>query len=99
MESVLEESEPISPNIPVKQIISDLQWPGGIIWNSVESEEQESTTWTRMISSGVETWRAPFTTDPDSARVRLMVQQYQQQTFRDSNGLFGDLSIYIRKML
>jgi hypothetical protein len=41
--------------------------------------------------------RSPFTTDPDSSRVRNMVRHYLQQPFLDDDGHFGDLTIYIRK--
>lgn len=87
----------VNPNIPVKQIIADVQWPGGMIWNTVEPEGQEMTTWTKIIMSNRETWLAPFTTDPDSPRVRHMVQQYSQEAFQDVDKRFGDLTIYIRK--
>ncbi|KIM93545.1 hypothetical protein OIDMADRAFT_21506 [Oidiodendron maius Zn] len=87
----------INPNIPVKQIITDIQWPGGMIWNTVEPEGQERTTWTKIIMSNREAWLAPFTTDPDSPRVRHMVQQYSQEAFQDVDKRFGDLTIYIRK--
>lgn len=59
-----------------------------MIWDTVESEEQETTTWTKKIVSGTESWVAPFTTDPDSSRVRLMLQQYLQETFQDNDKHF-----------
>jgi hypothetical protein len=35
----------ISPNIPIKQIITDLQPPGAMIWDTVLSEAQERELW------------------------------------------------------
>lgn len=87
----------VSPNVPVKQIVTDVQRPGGMIWDTVKSEGEESTKWAKNILSDVETWVAPFTTDPDSSRVRTLVQQYQQERFQDHDGQFGDLTIYLRK--
>lgn len=39
---------------------------------------------------------SPFTTDPDSMRVRSMVKKYSQETLQDPNEYFGDLTIYMR---
>jgi hypothetical protein len=38
----------------------------------------------------------PFTTDPDSVRVRRMVRDYTSVPLRDSNEYFGDMTIYVR---
>ncbi|KAL4974118.1 hypothetical protein BDW66DRAFT_92205 [Aspergillus desertorum] len=85
----------VSPNVPVKQIVADVQWPGAMIWNTVAEEEQEAR-WEKKLRDGEEFWVVPFTTDPDSQRVRDMVQHYTSVPLRDSNEFFGDLTIYVR---
>ncbi|KAF7546005.1 hypothetical protein G7Z17_g8748 [Cylindrodendrum hubeiense] len=89
----------VSPNVPVKQIIADLARPAIIIWNRVTPAEEDTTEWTKETfgPEGVETWLSPYGTDPDSARVRSMVQsQYALFPFpTDEN--FPDVEIYIRK--
>lgn len=38
----------------------------------------------------------PFTTDPDSQRVRKMAQHYTSVPLHDSDEYLGDLAIYVR---
>ncbi|KAI9376436.1 hypothetical protein BJX61DRAFT_530850 [Aspergillus egyptiacus] len=85
----------VSPNVPVKQVVADVQWPGGMIWNTVSLVEKEAR-WEKKVRDGEEYWVFPFTTDPDSQRVRKMVQHYTTVPLRDSNEYFGDLTIYAR---
>ncbi|KAL4816063.1 hypothetical protein BDW67DRAFT_185204 [Aspergillus spinulosporus] len=85
----------VSPNVPVKQIVADVQWPGAMIWNTVAEEEREAR-WEKKVRDREEFWVVPFTTDPDSQRVRDMVQNYTSMPLRDSNEYFGDLTIYVR---
>ncbi|KAL4930382.1 SRR1 family protein [Aspergillus undulatus] len=85
----------VSPNVPVKQIVADVAWPGAMIWNTVAREE-EVTQWEKKERDGEEFWVVPFTTDPDSPRVRDMVQHYASVPLRDSDEYFGDLTIYVR---
>lgn len=40
----------VSPNVPVKQIIADVQWPAAMLWNPVKPEEEEKTEWKRITS-------------------------------------------------
>jgi hypothetical protein len=48
---------------------------------------------------GVGDMSSEYCTDPDSSRVRTIIQQYQQEKFQctGSEKHFGDLTIYIRK--
>ncbi|KAL3469427.1 hypothetical protein BJX99DRAFT_241333 [Aspergillus californicus] len=85
----------VSPNVPVKQIVADVQWPGAMVWNTVSLEEAEAQ-WEKQERDGEEFWVVPFTTDPDSERIRTMVQNYSCVSLRDSDEYFGDLSIYVR---
>ncbi|KAL4994828.1 hypothetical protein BDV10DRAFT_197164 [Aspergillus recurvatus] len=48
----------VSPNIPVKQIIADVQWPGAMIWNTVVEEEKEAR-WEKKVRDGEEFWIVP----------------------------------------
>ncbi|RFU24346.1 hypothetical protein B7463_g11992, partial [Scytalidium lignicola] len=91
----------ISPNVPVKQIVADVQWPAAMMWNTVTSEEiEEKKEWKKEIFDDDEservTWVSPFSTDPDSLRVRSMVEHYQPYELPDSNDHFGDLTIYLK---
>ncbi|KAL4805328.1 hypothetical protein BDV18DRAFT_18199 [Aspergillus unguis] len=83
----------VSPNVPVKQVVADVQWPAAMIWNTVYPEKKEAR-WEKKVRDGEEFWVVPFTTDPDSQRVRSMVQHYTSMPLRDSNEYFGDLTIY-----
>jgi hypothetical protein len=72
---------------PVKQIIADVQYPGAMLWHTVLPEAHDELEW-------------PQPADPDSSRVRTMIQHYHQETFPRSQEIFGcrtDLSIYVRK--
>ncbi|KAL3492343.1 hypothetical protein BJX62DRAFT_203230 [Aspergillus germanicus] len=86
----------VSPNVPVKQVVADVCWPAAMIWNTVMPEEKENVRWEKQVRGGEEFWVVPFTTDPDSARVRRMVREYTSVPLRDSNEYFGDLTIYAR---
>ncbi|KAL3462077.1 hypothetical protein BJX64DRAFT_259570 [Aspergillus heterothallicus] len=86
----------VSPNVPVKQVVADVCWPAAMIWNTVTPEEAENMRWEKQVRGGEEFWVVPFTTDPDSARVRRMVQEYTSVPLKDSNEYFGDLTVYVR---
>ncbi|KAL2844466.1 hypothetical protein BJX68DRAFT_243046 [Aspergillus pseudodeflectus] len=86
----------VSPNVPVKQVVADVCWPAAMIWNTVMPEEKENVRWEKQVRGGEEFWVVPFTTDPDSARVRRMVREYTSVPLRDSNEYFGDMTIYVR---
>ncbi|KAL4882432.1 hypothetical protein BJY04DRAFT_41217 [Aspergillus karnatakaensis] len=85
----------VSPNVPVKQVVADVCWPAAMIWNTVSLEEKESQ-WEKKVRDGEEFWVVPFTTDPDSTRVRDMVTGYTSVALKDSDEFFGDLTIYAR---
>ncbi|KAL4790171.1 hypothetical protein BDV19DRAFT_382527 [Aspergillus venezuelensis] len=85
----------VSPNVPVKQIVADVAWPGVMVWNTVSLEEKEAQ-WEKKVRDGEEYWVVPFTTDPDSQRVRDMVSRYTSVPLKDSDEYFGDLTIYVR---
>ncbi|KAH7133816.1 hypothetical protein EDB81DRAFT_859313 [Dactylonectria macrodidyma] len=90
----------VSPNIPVKQIITDLARPAIMVWNRVRPEKPGKTEWTkqRYGSDGGFMWMSPHSTDPDSPRVRDMVEkEYLRLPFPNDQERMGDLEIYVRK--
>lgn len=46
----------LNPNVPVKQIIADLQWPAAMLWNTVKPETSEKHEWRREMRGGEEVW-------------------------------------------
>ncbi|KKK23058.1 hypothetical protein ARAM_004828 [Aspergillus rambellii] len=86
----------VSPNIPVKQVVVDVQWPAAMIWNTVNPEENENSRWEKQMRNGEEFWVVPYTTDPDSKRVRKMVEHYTSVSLCDLDEYFGDLTIYVK---
>ncbi|PWY77016.1 hypothetical protein BO70DRAFT_339585 [Aspergillus heteromorphus CBS 117.55] len=85
----------VCPNVPVKQIVADVQWPGAMIWNTV-CEGEETKQWRKRLSSGEEFWLGPLITDPDSPRVCDMVRHYNKMPLYDPEDYFGDLTIYVK---
>ncbi|EAW11002.1 SRR1 family protein [Aspergillus clavatus NRRL 1] len=86
----------VSPNVPVKQIVADVQWPAAMLWNTVRPCEPDVAKWQKRVKNGEITWVCPYTTDPDSSRVRRMVGHYEQATVFDTEDWFGDLTLYMR---
>jgi hypothetical protein len=46
----------VSPNVPVKQIIADVQWPAAMIWNTVRPSEPDVAVWEQRVKNGQITW-------------------------------------------
>ncbi|KAF9895186.1 hypothetical protein FE257_000088 [Aspergillus nanangensis] len=87
----------VSPNVPVKQIVVDGRWPAAMVWNTVMPAEKDRKQWVKIMEkNGDETWTSPFTTDPDSRRVRKMIMQYAQAQLHDPHEYLGDLTIYTK---
>jgi hypothetical protein len=40
----------VAPNIAVRQIVADLQWPAAMLWNTVGSMDIEMETWDKVLS-------------------------------------------------
>jgi hypothetical protein len=69
------------------ETIADVQYPGAMLWHTLLPEAHDELAW-------------PQHADPDSSRVRTMIQHYHQETFPRSQEIFScrtDLSIYVRK--
>ncbi|KAI9045884.1 SRR1 family protein [Aspergillus affinis] len=87
----------VSPNVPVRQIVADVQWPAAMVWNTVALVEKETEGWVKnVVENGKVRWLSPFTTDPDCARVRNMIKGYASATLDDANDFFGDMTIYMK---
>ncbi|EYE94765.1 uncharacterized protein EURHEDRAFT_412584 [Aspergillus ruber CBS 135680] len=86
----------IHPNVPVRQVIADLQYPAAMLWNTVE--EPVKREWEQKImDDGDVTWIFPYSTDPVSSRVVRMTEQYDQLPFDDADDWFGKLTWYVMK--
>ncbi|PGG96705.1 hypothetical protein AJ79_09475 [Helicocarpus griseus UAMH5409] len=71
-----------APNVPVRQIVCDIARPALIIWDTVKPEKKTDIV----------------TTDPDSNRLREMVNDsYDMFEFQDYERRFGNVAIYIRR--
>lgn len=44
----------VSPNVPVKQIVTDVQWPAAMIWNTVALVEKEPEPWVKNVEENGE---------------------------------------------
>jgi len=40
----------VAPNVCVRQIVADLQWPGAMLWNTVQSAGIEKEKWDKTLS-------------------------------------------------
>ncbi|KAF5865095.1 hypothetical protein ETB97_005336 [Aspergillus alliaceus] len=62
----------VSPNVPVKQIVTDLQSPAAMVWNTVNPSDNDKYWIKRVGKDGNVGWTCPFTTDPDSGRMSIL---------------------------
>jgi hypothetical protein len=46
----------VNPNVPVKQIIADVQRPVAMLWNTVQPERGEKMEWPKEVIDGRESW-------------------------------------------
>ncbi|OQD86524.1 hypothetical protein PENANT_c007G00930 [Penicillium antarcticum] len=74
----------IAPNVSVKEIIADLARPAIVIW-------------CRVTEKDYITKEEGSLTDPDSPRVRKMLEGYDIHEFGPDTTLFSDIAVYIRK--
>ncbi|KAJ5757611.1 uncharacterized protein N7511_006305 [Penicillium nucicola] len=74
----------IAPNVPVKEILADLARPAIFIW-------------CRVTEKNYITKEEGSLTDPDSPRVRKMLEEYDIHEFGPDTTLFSDIAVYIRK--
>ncbi|PYH29373.1 SRR1 family protein [Aspergillus neoniger CBS 115656] len=79
----------VGPDVPVRQIVADVQWPAAMVWNSPLSEVQ--------INRGMYWARSPMEADPDSERVGSMLRNYDGAQLDDQADYFGELTVYARR--
>ncbi|KAL9066406.1 MAG: hypothetical protein Q9157_007151 [Trypethelium eluteriae] len=48
----------ISPNVPVKQVIADIQWPAAMVCNTVKEGGEEKKKWEEFLDNDREIWIA-----------------------------------------
>ncbi|KAJ5121427.1 uncharacterized protein N7515_009388 [Penicillium bovifimosum] len=71
----------IAPNVPVKEIIADIARPAVVIWFRVKAESNDEGG----------------DTDPDSSRVRAMMEEYELFELEPYDDLAENVVVYIRK--
>lgn len=89
-----------SPNVPVRQIITDLARPVVLAWDTVLTEEQTIGRWAK-VHDPPKTWGSAedleaCLCDPESSRVRAMIREEYVQVEKLGATGFGDASVYIR---
>lgn len=92
------------PNVPVRQIITDIARPAILAWDTVTDEEDTIRRWTKWRGMKEPKAKAiaeeleACETDPPSSRVRNMIAEdyVQLERFKLDPDLFGESSIYIR---
>ncbi|OCK82953.1 hypothetical protein K432DRAFT_423770 [Lepidopterella palustris CBS 459.81] len=87
----------ICPDIPVRQIIADVQWPAALICNTIEEDDTHLKEYTKHYLHGKESWVSPYTTDPSSRRVQAMVEDCEDMPFPACDS-FGGTTIYLRRV-
>ncbi|KAJ5782415.1 hypothetical protein N7457_004189 [Penicillium paradoxum] len=73
----------VGPDVPVKEIIADIARPAVIIWDRVG--------WDDGLEPG------HWLSDPDSSRIRAMLEGYELHEFGPDSMVCLDLVVYIRK--
>lgn len=89
-----------SPNVPVRQVVTDLAYPAVLAWDTVLTEEQTVDRWAR-IHERRGAWAAAedleaCLCDPESSRVRAMIRDEYVKVEKLDARCFGDASVYIR---
>lgn len=89
-----------SPNVPVRQIITDLARPVILAWDTVLGEEAMMTRWAKVFeppkTHGSAEELEACICDPESSRVRAMIQEEYVQVEKLDGKAFGEASVYIR---
>lgn len=89
-----------SPNVPVRQIITDLARPVVLAWDTVLTEEETVGRWAGLVEppkavAGAEDVESCLC-DPESSRVRAMIREEYFKVEKLDQKEFGDASVYIR---
>ncbi|KAG8162062.1 hypothetical protein KVR01_007827 [Diaporthe batatas] len=103
------------PNVPVRQIITDLARPSVLVWDTVTDEDHTMLRWARgrrrqppkADISGRQPPKAQVSaeeleaceTDPPSSRVRDMIAKEYREIGKLDPDLFGESSVYVRDLV
>lgn len=89
-----------SPNVPVRQVVTDLARPALLAWDTVLTEEQTVDRWARVHERrgawGTAEDLEACLCDPESSRVRAMIRAEYVEVEKLDARCFGDASVYIR---
>lgn len=55
----------VSPNVPVKQIVADVQWPAAMVWNTVALAEKDPEPWVKNVEENGEVQWCRYFWRPD----------------------------------
>jgi hypothetical protein len=86
----------ISPDIPVRQIVADIQWPAALICDTIHADTTDFGEWETTKHQGQDVDVAPYSTDPCSTRVERMVEGCKSFELPESE-YFGRVTVYLRK--
>jgi hypothetical protein len=79
-----------SPDVPVRQLVSELARPVIMIWGRVTGDIDEYNAIPQPTNDGC--------TDPESPRLTRMIKDfYDAYEFPDDREHFGDIAIYVRR--
>ncbi|KAK2054995.1 hypothetical protein LY76DRAFT_628588 [Colletotrichum caudatum] len=89
----------VAPNVPVKQIITDLARPAIIIWDIQLPAAMETLDWEYIIlPDGSGTWISHWMTDSDSARTRKMENdEYRSCSFPEDMVAMEKTQILVKR--
>ncbi|KAF2499566.1 hypothetical protein BU16DRAFT_524039 [Lophium mytilinum] len=87
----------LSPDVPVRQIIADVQWPAALICDTVHADDTDFEKRSFIEFGGSKVPVSPYMTDPCSKRVQAMVEGCTSFAFPKSPH-FGGTTVYLRKL-
>ncbi|KAF2810319.1 uncharacterized protein BDZ99DRAFT_570907 [Mytilinidion resinicola] len=86
----------LSPDIPVRQIVADVQWPAALICDTIHADETDFEKREFIDFGGSKVPVSPYTTDPCSKRVQAMIEGCTSFAFPGSEH-FGGTTVYLRR--
>ena len=91
-----------APDIPVRQVVTDLARPAILIWNTVHDSEADAFRYWSTKLASPRPWVSlehleGHLCDPESSRVRDMIQKEYFPIVELDESSFGNASVYIRR--
>ncbi|KAK3902844.1 hypothetical protein C8A05DRAFT_15143 [Staphylotrichum tortipilum] len=88
----------VAPNVPVRQVVADIARPVAMVWGTVKGEVEAREWWERERPGQDLEGMYSGSTDPDSPRLRDMVEKEYVEAWRfGDKGPFGRQAVYIRR--